>query len=113
MSESGIDDEILRCRCVNGPIKDDIALLKKNNYNQDTDEDSNNISTTSINNCKTTASQNNVIRTMETPNNKDAINDDLAAPTRTKKFRINTTPFKSDSTETEFNKIKNSSPTML
>ena len=50
---------------------------------------------------------------MATPNNKDAINDDLTAPTRTKKFRINTTPFKSDSTETEFNKIKNSSPIML
>ena len=29
------------CKFVNGPIKDDIALHKKNSYNQNTDEDSN------------------------------------------------------------------------
>ena len=28
MSESCIDDEIPECECVNGPIKDDIALHK-------------------------------------------------------------------------------------
>ena len=54
--------------------------------------------------------QNNVIRTIETPNNNDVINDNLAAPTRKKNFPINTTPFKLDSVETEFNKIKISSP---
>ena len=54
--------------------------------------------------------QNNVIRTTETLNNNDVINDDLAAPTRKKNFPINTTPFKLDSVETEFNKRKISSP---
>ena len=68
ISESCINDEIPECKCVNGPIKDDIALHKKNNYNQNTDEGSNNLSTTSINNCKT--SKKDVIRTTETPNNK-------------------------------------------
>ena len=32
MSEICIDDEIHKCKCVNGPIKSDIALHKKNNY---------------------------------------------------------------------------------
>ena len=61
-----------------------------------------------INNCET--SENNVIRTTETPNNNDVLNDDLSAPTPKKKFPTNTTPFKLGSTETEFNKRKNSSP---
>ena len=46
-----------------------LLYIKKKNYNQNTDEGSNNLSTTSINNCKT--SENNVIRTTETPNNND------------------------------------------
>ena len=65
MTESCIDDDIPICKCVNGPMKDDIAYLKKN-YNRNTDEDSNNLSTSPVNNCKTTASQNNFIRTTET-----------------------------------------------
>ena len=49
-------------------MKDDIASHKKKNiYNQNTDEDSTNLLTTSINNCKT--SENNAIRTTETPDN--------------------------------------------
>ena len=40
-------------------------LYIKNNYNQNTDESSKKLSTTSINNCKT--SENNIIRTTETP----------------------------------------------
>ena len=72
------------------------------------DEDSNNLSTTSIKNCWT--SENNVIGTTETPKNNDVIDNDLAASTRKKQFQINTTPFKIDSTETEFNKRKNFSP---
>ena len=43
-------------------------------------------------------------------NSYDVINDDLATPTRKKKLQFNTTPFKFDSTETEFNKRKNFSP---
>ena len=42
MSESCINDEIPACKCVNGPIKSDIALCKKietNNYKQNTDDD--------------------------------------------------------------------------
>ena len=104
ISESCINDEIPECKCVNGPIKDDIALHKKNYYNQNTDEGSNNLSTTSINNYK--ISGNNAIRTTETPNNNDVIviYDNLAAPTRKEKFRTNTTSFKLGSTETELNK---------
>ena len=83
-------------------------MHKNNNYNQNTDEESNNLSTTSIKNCKT--SENNVIRTTETPNNNDVINDNLASPTRKEKFRTNTALFKFDLTETELNKRKNSSP---
>ena len=30
MSESCINDEIPECKCVNGPIKSDIALYKNN-----------------------------------------------------------------------------------
>ena len=37
---------------VNGPIKKDIALHKQNNYNQSTDEESNILLITSINNCE-------------------------------------------------------------
>ena len=81
--------------------------IKTNNYRQNTDEDSKNLSVTSINNCET--SENNVLRTTETPKN-DVLNDDLAAPAPKKKFPTNTTPFKLCSTETEFNKRKNSSP---
>ena len=86
----------LERKCINGPIKGDIALHKENDYNQNTDE----------------GSENNVLRTTEKPdnNNNNVINDQLAAPIRTKKFTINTTPFKFGSTETEFNKRKNSSP---
>ena len=108
VSESYINDEIPESKCVNGPVKDHIALHKKNNYNQNTDEGSNNLSTTSVNNCKT--SENNVIRITETPNNNDLINDNLAASTRKEKFRTNTASLKLGSTETELNKRKNSSP---
>ena len=66
MSESCINDKIPECECVNGTIKSDIALHKKNNHKQNTDEDSHNLSTTSISNCET--SENNVIRITETPN---------------------------------------------
>ena len=77
--------------------------IEANNYRQNTDEDSNNLSVTSINNCET--SENNVLRITETPNN-DILNDDLAAPTPKNKFPTNTTLFKLGSTETEFNKRK-------
>ena len=106
ISESCINDEIPECKCVNGPIEDDIALHKKINYDKNRDECSNNLST--INNYKT--SENNTIRTTETPDNSDVINDSLAAPTRKEKFRTNTASFKLGSTETELNKRKNSSP---
>ena len=107
--ESCINDEIPEYKCVND-VKDDIALHKKNNYNQNTDEGSNNLSTTSINNYK--ISGNNAIRTTETPNNNDVIviYDNLAAPTRKEKFRTNTASFKLVSAETELNTRKNSSP---
>ena len=85
-----------------------IKIIKTNNCKQNTDEDSNNLSATLINNCET--SENNVIRTTETPNNNDVLNDDLSAATPKKKSRTNTTPFKLGSTETEFNKRKDSSP---
>ena len=74
------------CKYVNGKIKGHIALTNKKNYNQNNDEDSNSLSATSINNCKT--SENNVISTTETPNDNDVINDDLAAPIRKEKFPI-------------------------
>ena len=91
ISGSCTNDEIPECKCGNGPIKDDIALHENNNYNQNTDEDSRNLSTTSIKNCKT--SENNVIRTTETPNNK-------TAPTQKEIFQANTASFKLGSTET-------------
>ena len=91
------------CKCVND-VKHDIALHKKKNYNENIDEGSNNLLTTSINNCKT--SGNNSIRTTEIPNNNDVIIDDLAAPTRKEKLRTNTASFKLGSTETELNKRK-------
>ena len=56
MSETCINDEIPACKCINGPIKSDIALCKKietNNYKQNTDDDKNNLLATSINNCET------------------------------------------------------------
>ena len=59
----------------------------KSNYNRNTDEYSNNLSNTSINNCKTTIYQNYVIRTTEISNSNDVISDDLAAPTRKKNFQ--------------------------
>ena len=62
ISGSCTNDVIPECKCVNSPIKDDIALHKNNDYNQNTDADSNSLSTTSINNYKT--SENNVIRTI-------------------------------------------------
>ena len=107
MSKSCINDEIPECKCVNGPIKSDITLHKKNNCNQTTDENSNNLSTTLIKNCETSEQ---CFTTTETSNNNDVINDDLAAPTRKKKFPINTRLFKLGSAETEFNKRKKSSP---
>ena len=106
-SEGCINDEIAVCKCVNGPIKDDTAVHNKNSYNKYTDEDLNNLSTTSTSKCKT--SENNVFRTTETPNNNDVINDNLAVPNRKEKFRTNTASFKLGSTETELNKSKNSS----
>ena len=109
MSESCIDDEIPQCKCVNGPIKGDIALHKKNSYNKNIDEGSNNLPATLINSCKPTTSE-NVIRTTQTPNNNDVINDDLAPPTRKKTFPTNTSQFKLGSIEIKFNKRKNSSP---
>ena len=33
ISDSRTNDEIPEFKCVNGPIKDDIALHKNNNYN--------------------------------------------------------------------------------
>ena len=94
--ESCINDEIPECKYVNDPVKDDIALHKKNNYNQNTDEGSNNLSTTAINNYK--PSENNAIRTTEKPHNNDVINDNLAAPTRKEKLRTYTASFKLGST---------------
>ena len=82
-----------------------MILLYIKKYNQNTDEGSNNLSTTSINNYKT--SENNANRTTEASNNNDVINDNLAAPTLKEKFRTNTASFKLDSTETELNKRKN------
>ena len=61
-----------------------IKIIKTNNCKQNTDEDSNNLSATLINNCET--SENNVIRTTETPNNNDVINYNFAAPTWKEKF---------------------------
>ena len=66
----------------------------KSNYNRNTDEYSNNLSNTSINNCKTTIYQNYVIRTTEISNSNDVISDDLAAPTRKKNFQ--STPYHSN-----------------
>lgn len=80
MAESYIDNKIPVCKCVNGPIKDDIVLHKKYNSNRNKYKDSNNLSTNSINNWKTTTSQNNVI--------SDVINDDLAAPKWKNKFQL-------------------------
>ena len=48
-----------------------LLYIKKNNYNQDANEGWHNLSTTSIHNCQT--SENNVIKTTDTPNNNDAI----------------------------------------
>ena len=72
------------------------------------DEGSNKLSTTSINNYKT--SENITIRTTEAPNNNYVINNNLAASTRKEKFRTNTASFKLGSTETELNKRENFSP---
>ena len=85
-----------------------LLYIKKNNYKQNTDKGSNNLSTTSISNCEW--SENNIIRITETPNNNEVINDNLAASTRKEKFRTNTASFKLGSTETELNKRKISSP---
>ena len=72
MSEICINDEILKCKYVNGPVKSDIALhKKKKNYNQNANEDWHNLSTTSMHNCQT--SENNIIKTTYTPNNNDVI----------------------------------------
>ena len=62
--------------------------------------------TTSVNNCKTTTSQNNVTRTTDRLNTNGVINDDIAGPTRKNKFIINITLFNLDSTETKFNNRK-------
>ena len=79
--------------------------IKTNNYRQNTDEDSNNLSVTSINNCET--SENNVLRTTETPNN-DVLNDDLAAPTPKTIFQP--TPRHSSSVQLKPNLIKEKIP---
>ena len=39
MSEICINDEILKCKYVNSLIESDIALHKKNNYNQNANKD--------------------------------------------------------------------------
>ena len=78
--------------------------IKTNNYRQNTDEDSNNLSVTSINNCETSE---NVLRTTETPNN-DTLNDDLAAPTPKKNFQP--TPHHSNSVQLKTNLIKEKIP---
>ena len=79
--------------------------IKTNNHRQNTDEDSNNLSVTSINNCET--SENNVLRTTETPSN-DVLNDDLAAPTPKKIFQP--TPHHSSSVQLKPNLIKEKIP---
>ena len=79
--------------------------IKTNNYRQNTAEDSNNLSVTSINNCET--SENNVLRTTETPIN-DTLNDDLAAPTPKKNFQP--TPHHSNSVQLKPNLIKEKIP---
>ena len=81
-------------------------MHKNNNYNQNTDEESNNLSATSIKNCKT--SENNVIRTTETPNNNDVINDNLASPTR--KEKLQPTPHHSSLIQLKPNLIKEKIP---
>ena len=53
MSESCINDEMPECKFVNGPIKDDIALHKKIVITKTQMKTQTNLSTTSINNCKT------------------------------------------------------------
>ena len=110
MYESCINDEIPEFKCVNGPIKSDIALHKKKTIITKTQ-----MKTQTIYRVLQyrKASENNVIRTTETPNNNDVLNDDLAAPTQKKKFPTKATPSKLGLTETEFNKRKNSSPMIL
>ena len=80
--------------------KKDIVLHKKYNSNRNKYKDSNNLSTNSINNWKTTTSQNVI---------SDVINDDLAAPKWKNKFPINTTQLKLSSTGAKFNKRKKKS----
>ena len=77
--------------------KKDIVLHKKYNSNRNKYKDSNNLSTNSINNWKTTTSQNVI---------SDVINDDLAAPKWKNKFPIKTTQLKLSSTGAKFNKRK-------
>ena len=104
ISETCINDEIPECKCVNSPIKDDIALHKKIITTKTQMKAQTNLSTTSINNCKTSE---NVIRTIETPNDNDVINDNLAVPTLKEKFQTN---HHFSSAETKLKKRKNSSP---
>ena len=77
--------------------KKDIVLHKKYNSNRNKYKDSNNLSTNSINNWKTTTSPNVI---------SDVINDYLAAPKWKNKFPINTTQLKLSSTGAKFNKRK-------
>ena len=110
MYESCINDEIPEFKCVNGPMKSDIALHKKKTIITKTQMKTQTIFR--VLQCRK-ASENNVIRTTETPNDNDVLNDDLATPTPKKKFPTKTTPSKLGLTETEFNKRKNSSPMIL
>ena len=87
ISETCINDEILECKCVNSPIKDDIALHKKIITTKTQVKAQTNLSTTSINNWKRSEI---VIRTVETPNDNDVINDNLAVRTLKEKFQTNT-----------------------
>ena len=101
MSESCINSEIPECKYVNGTIKDDIAVHKKIVITK-MQMKTLHLWTTSINNCK--ISENNVIRTTETPNNNDVINDNLAAPVRKRNFEP--TPHHSSSGQLKPNLIK-------
>ena len=84
ISDSWTNNETPKCKCVNSPVKDDIALHKSTNYNQNTDGDSNNLLAIPINIYKTSE---DVIRTTETPNNK-------TAPTWKENFQTNTASFR-------------------
>ena len=68
MYESCINDEIPEFKCVNGPMKSDIALHKKKTIITKTQIKTQTIFR--VLQCRK-ASENNVIRTTETPNDND------------------------------------------